>query len=73
MGYFTGEQLQDFKRDGFVIVRGMYAPAEMEQLSRWIDALAAKEPEHGKEMVYYEDHRQLQGTRVLGNSSKTIA
>lgn len=51
---FSEAELQDFRRDGFVVVRSMYSPEEIRRLSAWIDELAAREPVVGRQMVYYE-------------------
>ena len=62
--------VSDFKRDGFVVVRGMYNAREMAELSKNIDALVAKGPELGKEMFYYEDSLLEKGKRVLSRVEK---
>ena len=62
--------VSDFKRDGFVVVRGMYDPREIAELSKSIDALVSKGPELGKEMFYYEDSLLEKGKRVLSRVEK---
>ncbi len=44
------EQLRDFARDGFLVVRGLYSSEEVSRFSEWIDELASREP--GKEYVF---------------------
>ena len=68
--YFSSKDLADFKRDGFVIVRGMVDSAGMKALSGNIDALVAKGPTFGKEMFYYEDSLLEKGKRVLSRVEK---
>ncbi len=68
--YFSSQELSDFERDGFVVVRGMYDAREMKELSQNIDALVAKGPVFGKEMFYYEDSLLEKGKRVLSRVEK---
>lgn len=63
--FFSAKELADFQRDGFVVVRGMYATREIEDLASRIDELIAKGPGSGKEMFYYEDSLLEKGRRVL--------
>ncbi len=64
-------QLGDFARDGFLVIRGFYSPAEVAEFSRWIDELAAREPERGKQMVYYEkDLKDPSGKKILSRIEK---
>ena len=39
--FFSGDQLDSFRRDGFVVVRGLLAPEEMMRVAGWVDELAA--------------------------------
>ena len=68
--YLTKNQLEDFKRDGFLVVRGMYSPHEIADLSRWIDALVHRSPEKGKQMVYFEDSLLDKGQRIVSRIEK---
>ncbi len=34
--FFTGDQLESFRRDGFVVVRGLLAPEEIERVTGWV-------------------------------------
>ncbi len=62
---FDAQQLRDFERDGFIVVRGMYTPVEMRQMSDWIDEIAAWPPSKGREMVYFEDSLKEPDRRIL--------
>jgi hypothetical protein len=66
----TPHQIDDFARDGFVVVRGMYSAAEVGMVSAWIDALAARTPLPGREMAYLEDSHIEPGTRILSRIEK---
>ncbi len=68
--YFSHEQVSDFERDGFLVVKGMYDAAEMKKLSEAIDAMIAKGPAFGKEMFYFEDSLLEKGKRVLSRVEK---
>ena len=63
--YFSEKEIASYRRDGFVVVRGLYDVREIRELARWIDALLAKGPESGKEMFYLEDSLLEKGRRVL--------
>ncbi len=47
-------QVQDFHRDGFVVVRQAFDPGEMKQIERWVEELAAMPEEPGKHWVFHE-------------------
>jgi hypothetical protein len=59
------QQLDAFQRDGFLIVPRLFTPDEAHLLGASIDALAARPPEAGKQMAYFEDSILVPGTRVL--------
>ena len=50
--FLTDEELQSFDRDGFLVVRGMYSPADIASVSRWVDELVARPPRKGEIMTY---------------------
>ena len=70
--YFSQKELDGFKRDGFILVRQMYSRDEIRQLSGWIDEIAQKPPQSGKEMVYYEDSLLEKGRKVLSRIEKFV-
>lgn len=61
----NSQDLGHFKRDGFLIVRGMYGPTEVRSLSDRIDAIAAEKPSALGPMVYFEDSLKKKGARIL--------
>lgn len=63
--YLSDHELAAFGRDGFVVVRQMYAPEEITRLSSWIDDLVDRSPGAGKQMVYHEASQLARGTRIL--------
>jgi ectoine hydroxylase-related dioxygenase (phytanoyl-CoA dioxygenase family) len=66
----TAEDIGAFERDGYLIVRGMYARDEVRAMAGWIDALVAKPPVRGGDMVYLEDSRAEPGRRILSRIEK---
>ena len=45
------QQLQQFRRDGYLFVQGMYAPAAVAEIARWTEQLAGSpEPPAGLEI-----------------------
>jgi len=36
----TAQQIKDFKRDGFVLVKGLYDKDEMQKITTWTDELS---------------------------------
>jgi hypothetical protein len=57
-------------RDGFLVCRALYSPAEIAEVSSWIDRLVATPPRAGMEMPYYEDSLTEPGRRILSRIEK---
>ncbi len=68
--YMPLKNMVDFERDGFLVVRHMYDAQEMVQLSSWIDEIAARTPQAGKQMMYYEDSLLEKGKKILSRIEK---
>jgi hypothetical protein len=58
------EQIEQFHRDGFLVVRGMYSPQEIESISVWTEEVASYPEVPGKYMMYLEES-QGDGSRIL--------
>ena len=58
------EQIDQFHRDGFLLVRGLYNPAEMEDISRWTDEVSGSPEIAGHYMMYFEPSKQ-DGSRII--------
>jgi len=58
------EQIEQFRRDGYLVVRGMYSPEEMDEIQAWTDEVAGYPEEPGKTMMYFETS-QADGSRIL--------
>ena len=57
-------QVDQFHRDGFLVVRGMYSPEETAAISEWTNEVAARPEVPGKYMMYFENS-QADGSRIL--------
>ena len=66
----TPQQIEDFRRDGILVVREMYSRDEIRQMAGWIDALVTKPRVRGAEMAYFEDSRNDSGKRILSRIEK---
>lgn len=51
----TTRQLDDFRRDGFVFVKGGFTADDMMQIQVWTSELAAMPEQSGKHWVYHEN------------------
>jgi len=61
----TDRQIADFKRDGFLVVRGMFSAAEMKDLARWTDEVESYPETPGKHMMYFEKSLKNGSDRLL--------
>ncbi len=60
----TKQQVEQFHRDGYLLVRGMYTPEETALISEWTEEVAAEPETPGKTMMYFETSQQDQ-SRIL--------
>src|SRR6185295_15126294 len=68
----TGQQLQSFKRDGFIVIRGLYSASEIAAVSRCIDEMASSATETGRQMAYFEDSLVDKGRKILSRIEKFV-
>jgi hypothetical protein len=59
------DQIDAFRRDGFVFVPGFFDAREITAITAWTDEVAAWPEEPGRHMVYYEDSLTTPGARVV--------
>lgn len=59
------EQVEDFRRDGFLIARGLFNPMEMQDLAAWTDEVEEWPETAGRHMMYFETSLKLNGVRIL--------
>ncbi len=60
----TQDQVDTFKKQGFVVIKGFFSPPEVAQISAWLDALRDKQPAAGEEAKYYETS-PISGENIL--------
>ena len=65
MSNTTTATLDAFRRDGFVVVPGLFEAAEMRRISDWTDELQALPERPGHCMMYFEPSLLKPGERVL--------
>ena len=58
------EQVARFHRDGYLLVRGMYAPDEVAEIARWTEEVANSPEVPGRDWKYFETS-QGDGSRIL--------
>ncbi|WP_333839698.1 phytanoyl-CoA dioxygenase family protein [Pelomicrobium sp.] len=61
----THDQVERFRRDGFLIVRGMYGPKAMARIAAWTAQIAGYPEIAGKYMMYFEASRLEPSERLL--------
>ena len=70
--FLSNRQLDDFARDGFLVVPGLFSAAEMAAQSALVEELVSRPPEIDRQMVYFEDSLCEHGTRVLSRIEKFV-
>jgi hypothetical protein len=63
------EQINDFHRDGYVVVRGAFGAAEMRRIEVWTRELVELPEEPGKYWVYHEKSLLDEAHRNTGGAS----
>lgn len=68
----TERQLREYQRDGFVVVRQMYSPSEMTEISAAINRLSelVSNPPASGGLYYLEDDLKNPGRRILSRIEK---
>ncbi len=61
----TDPQVEDFERDGFLVLRGAFSAAEAAQFQTWTDELLALPEESGKHWVYHETSMKEAGRDLV--------
>jgi hypothetical protein len=61
----SSTEIEEFARDGYLVVPGMYRADEVAEISRWTDALAAEPEAPGRHWVYRETSVTDPAQRVL--------
>jgi len=61
----TDRMLDDWRRQGFVVVRGVYDGDAMRRITAWVDEIQNWPETAGRHMMYFEDSLTEPGRRVL--------
>lgn len=61
----TDKQIADFKRDGFVVIPGMFNAEEMKEIAAWTADVGSLPEVPGKHMMYFEQSLKNDGERLL--------
>ncbi len=61
----TPADLAAMERDGYLVVRGFFDPAETADVLRWTEEVSGAPEVPGRHMVYYEDSLTEPGRRVV--------
>ena len=62
---FSDDDLAAYRRDGFIVVRGLFDAAAMRDIARWTDEIEGWPETPGKWMKYFDDSLKRPGERVL--------
>ena len=58
------QQIEQFHRDGFLVVRKLYSQQEVDIISRWTDEVASSPETPGSYMMYFE-HSKEDNSRII--------
>lgn len=61
----TDEQVDNFRRDGFVVVRRMFDDGEMARIAQWSDEMESRPETPGAYMKYFEESLRSPRERIL--------
>jgi ectoine hydroxylase-related dioxygenase (phytanoyl-CoA dioxygenase family) len=61
----TKQQIEEFDRDGYVIVRGLYTDDELRQITEWTEEVTTWPEIPGKYMMYFEKSQLDPNQRIL--------
>ena len=71
-GVLTGQQVQAFRRDGYVVVPGLFSAAEIEQVSAWAEQVQNWEETPGQHMMYFEETAERRSLRILNRIENVL-
>ena len=63
--FLSPQQIQDFTRDGFLLVRKPIESKEIDQVISWVNEVQNFPEEPGKHMMYFEKSLLASGERLL--------
>ena len=60
----TQERVNEFKKKGFIVIKGFFSPDGMAKISSWLDELRDRQPAEDEEAKYYETS-PISGENIL--------
>ena len=69
-GPLSSTQIETFRRDGYLVVRGLFAPEAVEQIRRWTDEVQRWPETAGRHMMYFETSGT--GERILNRMENVL-
>ena len=63
--YFSEQELAAHERDGFLVARGLFSHAQVDQITAWTDEVQAYPEVPGKYMIYAEQSLKERGKRLI--------
>jgi hypothetical protein len=66
----TQEQIDSFKRDGFVLVRNAFSQSDVAEISNGLNEMLARPEEPGKHWVFWEESRKQAGKKIVSRMEK---
>ena len=71
-GQPTADEIAAFRRDGFVVLAGLFGVEEMAEISAWTDEVQSWPETAGRHMMYFEDSRTEAGRRILNRVENVL-
>lgn len=66
------QQIDDFHRDGYLLVRNLYSVEEAEEIGRWANEVAAMPEEAGSVWMYFDHDKKYADGRLLNRIENFI-
>lgn len=63
--FITDKMLEDWRRQGFLVVRGVYDAQQMSEITRWVNDIQQWPETAGRHMMYFENSLSEPSERVL--------
>jgi len=61
----SDDERSRYRRDGYLVMRGVFSVAEMDAIAQWVQALAESPEKSATVMKYFEDDTVNSGQRIL--------
>lgn len=71
--FITDGMLEDWRRQGFLAVRGVYDPEQMKEITRWVSDIQKWPETVGRHMMYFENSLSEPSERVLNRVENFVS